>query len=125
MGQLRKPSSSRQWFNVTEKQKSVPKDALDKKGKRKRHREVRRQLPLEQDAQKACARPVGRTSANYDYNKNTRVREKGREIVILSSDEDDFDQMKKLRCRENVVILSSDDERGDFSLLGAPLSTIK
>ena len=73
-------------------------------------------MPFEQDAQKACARPIGRKKPNYDYNKNKKVRPL--DIVVLSSDEDDPVKKKN----ENVIIVSSDDERGDFSLLGAPLS---
>ena len=69
-------------------------------------------MPFEQELQKAVATPVGRKSANFDYNKNKKER-----LKRASTDEADVDKNKKPRREE--------DNTGDFSVFGSPLSIKK
>ena len=85
-------------------------------------------MPFEQDAQKACARSIGRKKPNYDYNKNKKVRPL--DIVVLSSDEDDTNpvddpllsatNITEGKLHENQVVLnesptsSSNEASDDF-----------
>ena len=93
---------------MTEKQKSIPEDALDEKGKRKRYRERRPQMPFDQEVQKAAAVPIGRKTANFDYNKNHKTRRQK---------QPDPTKSKKMRREES--------NPGDFSIFGSPLSIKK
>lgn len=93
---------------MTEKQKSIPEDALDEKGKRKRYRERRPQMPFDQEVQKAAAVPIGRKTANFDYNKNRKERRE-----------------KQLNSTKSKKMCLDESNPGDFSIFGSPLSVKK
>ena len=94
---------------MTEKQKSIPEDALDEKGKRKRYRERRPQMPFDQEVQKAAAVPIGRKTANFDYNKNRKER---REKQLNSTKSSVFSNEKLLQRRLWKIIIFLGKKRG-------------